>query len=380
LDALVASHRQCTADLVAHLAELDSRSAVIARGYPSLFQYCVEHLHFSEDEACRRIEAARMAQRFPAILALLVAGSITLSSLALLKHHITLDNHQELLAGIAGRSCRSAEEWLAARFPRVDLPARIRQLPTRIGEAGKSGLAQTPLIATGSATTDATPPAAPPVAAPSTPPSATRPARVEPLSQDRFALQVTISRSLKNELDLVRDLMRHRNPSGDLERVLGEAIAALRSKLEKQKLGATTKPRTSPTPPRPRDNTTPASRHIPSAVKRAIVAKEGLRCSFVGIDGRRCKCRAFLEYDHVTPAGLDGNNAEDNVRLLCRAHNQYAAERIYGAAKMRRSKPPAASRVPSAVELGVLPRCRARHGPRRRESGRGAEPLDDQSR
>jgi hypothetical protein len=71
-------------------------------------------------------------------------------------------------------------------------------------------------------------------------------------------------------------------------------------------------------------------------VKRAIVAKDGLRCSFVGIDGRRCACRAFLEYDHVTPAGLDGNNAEDNVRLLCRAHNQYAAERIYGAARMRR--------------------------------------------
>jgi hypothetical protein len=91
-----------------------------------------------------------MAQRFPTILALLAAGSITLSSLALLKHHITLDNHQELLAGITGRSCRSTEEWLAARFPKADLPARIRQLPTRIGQTARSGSVQTPLIATGS--------------------------------------------------------------------------------------------------------------------------------------------------------------------------------------------------------------------------------------
>jgi hypothetical protein len=147
---------------------------------------------------------------------------------------------------------------------------------------------------------------------------------------------VTISRSLKDELELVRDLMRHRNPSGDLERVLGDAIAALRSKLEKQKLGATTKPRSPATPSHPGAKTTPGCRDIPSAVKRAIVAKEGLQCSFVGIDGRRCECRAFLEYDHVTPAGLGGNNAEDNVRLVCRAHNQYAAKRIYGAAAMRR--------------------------------------------
>jgi hypothetical protein len=38
----------------------------------------------------------------------------------------------------------------------------------------------------------------------------------------------------------------------------------------------------------------------------------------VGIDGRRCECRAFLEFDHVEPVGLDGSHGEDNVRILCR--------------------------------------------------------------
>jgi 5-methylcytosine-specific restriction endonuclease McrA len=290
LDTLVSSQRTCMADIVAHLAELDSRPAVLARGYPSLFQYCVEHLRFSEDEACRRIEAARLVQRFPAILASLASGSVTLSSLALLKHHLTPDNHQELLAGIDGLSCRAAKEWLATRFPAADLPERIRQLPTR----------------------------------------------VEPLSEDRFALQVTISRSLRDEIELVRYLMRHRNPNGDLETVLGDAIAALRSQLEKQKLGATTKPRSRPAVPPTRAPKATASRHIPSATKRAIVEKDGLRCSFVGVDGRRCECRAFLEFDHVEPVGLDGGHGEDNVRIFCRAHDQYAAARIYGAVTMRR--------------------------------------------
>jgi hypothetical protein len=39
LDALVSSQRACMVDIVAHLAELDARPTVLARGYPSLFQY-----------------------------------------------------------------------------------------------------------------------------------------------------------------------------------------------------------------------------------------------------------------------------------------------------------------------------------------------------
>jgi hypothetical protein len=345
LDALVSSQRTCMADIVAHLAELDTRSAVLARGYPSLFQYCLEHLHFSEDEACRRIEAARMSQRFPAILALLAAGSVTLSSLALLKPHITTENCDELLAGIEGRSCRSAKEWLAARFPTPDLPDRIRQLPTHHGSA-RLGLVQ-PDPGTTDASHDSdlasgTPPLLFPPASPLPPAPDARRSRIEPLSEDRFALQVTISRALKDELELVRDLMRHRNPNGDLERVLGDAIAALRSKLEKRKFGATATATATATP-RSKSALTPAkvpkvpaSRHIPSATKRAIVEKDGLRCSFVGIDGKRCDCRAFLEFDHVEPRGLGGRSDEGNVRLFCKAHNQYAAERIYGATRMRR--------------------------------------------
>jgi hypothetical protein len=285
------------ANIVAHLAELDARPAVLARGYASLFQYCLEHLRFSEDEACRRIETARLSRRFPAILAALATGNVTLSSLALLKPHITVENSEQLLAGIAGRSCRSAKEWLAARFPTPDLLERIRQRPA---------------------------------------------SKLEPLSEARFALQVTISRSLKDELELVRDLMRHRNPNGDLERVLADAVAALRSKLEKEKLGATTKPRSDANRAPSKPPKAAASRHIPAAIKRVIVAKDGVRCSFVGLDGRRCGCQAFLEFDHVEPVGLDGGHGEDNVRILCRAHNQYAAARIYGAVTVRRWRSSAA--------------------------------------
>ena len=67
LHILVGSHRRVTADLIAHLSEVDARRLHVNRGFSSLFGYCLERLGFSEDEACRRIEAARLARKFPQI-------------------------------------------------------------------------------------------------------------------------------------------------------------------------------------------------------------------------------------------------------------------------------------------------------------------------
>src|SRR5512140_300213 len=102
LHAIVGSHRRVTAELVLCLAEVDARRLHVEKGFPSLFSYCVERLRFSEDEACRRIEAARLARRFPAIHPLLETGALSLTVLGLLRHHLTDENHGELLAGVSG--------------------------------------------------------------------------------------------------------------------------------------------------------------------------------------------------------------------------------------------------------------------------------------
>ena len=58
---LAARERTSTADLVAALAELDERRLYLGLGYSSLFAYCVQELHLSEDAAYIRIRAARVA-------------------------------------------------------------------------------------------------------------------------------------------------------------------------------------------------------------------------------------------------------------------------------------------------------------------------------
>lgn len=73
-----------------------------------------------------------------------------------------------------------------------------------------------------------------------------------------------------------------------------------------------------------------ASGDVGRATRRAVVERDGLRCSWRGPDGGRCEARAWLEYDHVHPRGKGGSSSVENMRLLCRPHNRRAAELEYG--------------------------------------------------
>jgi len=49
-----------------------------------------------------------------------------------------------------------------------------------------------------------------------------------------------------------------------------------------------------------------------------------------------------VEFDHVQPVASGGTATLDNVRLLCRAHNQFAAECAFGAGFMEEKRMAAA--------------------------------------
>lgn len=86
--------------------------------------------------------------------------------------------------------------------------------------------------------------------------------------------------------------------------------------------------------PAPLDSSRSRSRHIPNAVKREVVARDGERCSFVAPDGRRCHERGRLEFHHDRPFACGGAATVENIRLLCRSHNALMAERDFGRAFM----------------------------------------------
>ena len=72
-------------------------------------------------------------------------------------------------------------------------------------------------------------------------------------------------------------------------------------------------------------------RYIPAQIKREVWIRDQGRCTYPG-----CSSKYFLEYDHIQPVSLHGTSTLENLRLLCRAHNQLVAIQQLGFKQMDR--------------------------------------------
>ena len=125
LKRLVGSSNTLTAQLLAHLGEVEARGIHRERACSSLYTYCVYELRMSEDEAQRRCRAARLARQFPMLLEMLAEASLHLTGILLLGPHLTEENCAELLARARFRTKREIERLVAELAPCQDVPSRI---------------------------------------------------------------------------------------------------------------------------------------------------------------------------------------------------------------------------------------------------------------
>jgi hypothetical protein len=383
LAALVARDRATTAELLAHIAEVDARRLYLPAASPSMYAYCVHELRLSEDAAYKRIQAARAGRQFPAIFAALADGRLHLAGACLLAPHLTAGNADALLEAAAHKTKAEVEALVAARFPRPETLGLVEALPTSPEVAGERwapealthGLAPGQVVphAPGQvggcsdelAPGQVAPYAARPVGgctdelAPGQ--VAVVPARssLAPMARARFLLELTIGQCTHDKLRYARELLGHQIPSGDLAQVLDHALDALIGQLESRKFAATGKPRRRP------QRTTTNPRHIPAHVRRAVWERDGGQCSFVSETGRRCPARTRLEFDHVVEVARGGQATVEGIRLRCRAHNQYGAERTFGIEFMRTKREQARQR---AAEV----RCKAEAQQAAQEAARKA--------
>ena len=319
LKGFVVRERGATAQIVAHLAELDTRDLHRREGYASLFVYCRDAVGLSEAEAYNRIEAARAARRFPVILGLLADGALHLTAVRLLAPHLTAANHREVLESARGKRKAEVEEIVARLSPRPDVPCSVRKLP---------GPSPTPPPVVPLLSSTPLPPPDPSAAALPALPLPVRPAAVRPLSPDRYKFEVTIDGETLEGLRLAKDMLGHAIPSGDDAAILRRAVKALLVELAKKKFADTSKPRRS----RP---TKPGARDVPARVQRAVWVRDLGRCTYVGPNGHRCDERRFVEFHHVDPHALGGEASIEQIRLLCRRHNDYEGRLYFG--KRRRT-------------------------------------------
>jgi hypothetical protein len=131
LFAILKRSRWAEADLVAHIGEVDARKLYAREAAPSMFVWCTERLHLSEQEAYLRITVARASREHPMLLRMLRDGRLHLSGIARLVPHLTRENRDAVLKRATGMSHRQIKELVSELEPKPDAPAKIRKLPDR---------------------------------------------------------------------------------------------------------------------------------------------------------------------------------------------------------------------------------------------------------
>lgn len=122
-EELVRSEREVLIEVLHHLREIDRRKLFSDLKCTSLFDYAVKKLHYSEDQACRRIAAMRLMKEIPEVTEKISSGSLTLSNIgraqALFKNEMKigikpLDRERkiEILNGLENQTRRAAEKLI----------------------------------------------------------------------------------------------------------------------------------------------------------------------------------------------------------------------------------------------------------------------------
>jgi len=336
VDAHAVQQRTDAPVFISELAEFDARKLWAPAGYHSTHDYCVKKHRLDHYLSCRWIAIARLGYRYPVIFPALADGRLSQTTILLIKPHLISHTAPGLIQEALGKSKRQIEKMLAAKFPQPDVPTLIEPW-SQPQPLARTNPVQCPLLNAPAKEALSINLVAPVQLAPSFTPVHSTPmvplaprAKLAPLSPDRNALQVTIDDETVELLEQAKDLLSHAAPNADAGAVLKRALQCLVTELQHRKFAQVEKPRVA--------LGAKNSPRVSAEVKRQVHDRDGDACSFQAPDGHRCRSRYQLEWDHVQPLALGGKSTTENVRQLCRAHNQYEAERRFGRGFMERKR------------------------------------------
>ncbi len=352
---LVDLERRTTANLVVLLAEVEARELHLRDGSPSLFEWCRTRWGFGEDKAYNYVKAVGWVRRWPQMGAMLADGRLSLSGVRVIGPHLSEENVGERLAEAAGKSKRELTELVAKWSPRPDVPARVFRLPPPRGGARAEAPKRTEPRRSAELTLAQPKPKH----------------RVEPLSEARYRVQVTVGARVAAKLEEAMALVGHQVASGDYETLLEMALDVFLAAKKKQRFGVGAKRRAKKAAVKAPESAesvavagesaesvavagesvesvamagesveaaasdaeaevTERSRAIPAEIKRAVVERDGLRCTFES-PGGRCTETRRLELHHDEAFAKGGAHSVENIRVVCQAHNLLIARQELGA-------------------------------------------------
>lgn len=330
--------KEMTAQVVAHLAEIDKRKLYLDEGYSSLFTYVTQKYRYSESAAYRRIQAARLSQRFPDIIPLIKKGELNLMTLSLIAPHLKEENKEKIFPQVFKKSTRAVEYFISSFSQKQDqkqemMRDKIRILSPMTSEIRKMDMPEK------SKDLDLFSKENPAQTAQ----NFTTSAGSNPIER-RVKIEFCAKESLAKKIERAKEVLRHKYPQGKLEDIFEEAMELLLEKkdperkikrIEEKEFHGTKENRETLRNGDKDDrevnkDSKKQTRYIPQSIQREVYKRDEGKCSYVSRDGKPCGERNFLELDHLRPWALGGDHTFENLELLCRAHNQWRKEKTFG--------------------------------------------------
>lgn len=282
IKGFVSKERKITSIIIEHLEEIERRKLYCDLKYQSLFKYCVKELGYSEDQACRRINAMRVVKKMPEVKKAIDSGAVTLTTLNLFSGasselELNKNEKEDLMNRFKGKSKRACQ--LEVDQMRREKGKSVKKKPAsiRADHNGKTRLSislDDKLIST-----------------------------LRSLAAEKNeSLEVTLSRLITKEK----------------ERVIGK-VSALEQR--KTKIKSTSKQR--------RGKEVGKGRYIPKKVKQIVRAKADYLCENCGSQHR-------LQYEHTKPIATGGRSELTNMKLLCSNCNLRSGVKAFGTKVMKR--------------------------------------------
>lgn len=135
------------------------------------------------------------------------------------------------------------------------------------------------------------------------------------VSKDRTRISVTLSNSAMEKMNTLKARTKCYNTAELIEKALDIMLSAT----------DVTKTRTN------KSNGSENPRVITAQVKKEVLVRANKKCEHPGCDEIH-----NLEFDHRIPVAHGGTNAKENIRLVCKTHNQLYAIQRFGMEKMKK--------------------------------------------
>ncbi len=292
---LTRNERKLTGEILNHIILFQKCGGYLKLGYSSMHEYLTRSLGYSDDQAYRRLKAARLMQDVPEVADQLKEGVLNLSQAAAVQKVIETSQKEtgKKVTEVKKKEIIKAVEK-ASNFNTKAIVASSLNLKPKENE------------------------------------------RATPQSNDTVRLEINLTREQFDKLQSIKSLLSHQIPDQNTGKILELLFDQFLNKNTFTKSNSMTKSfmdcqkyaEDSDVESNDDIKTKKAThnRYIPVEVKKALFKKAQGCCEFVNEKGVRCRSRYKLQVDHyLTPFSQGGDHSLINLRIHCSAHNAFRA-------------------------------------------------------